>query len=62
MNEATFSDRARRVITRRRIRTGRYEGFLWAGLIVVVLSIQWPALKGFSCSSVFIQTRTTCGR
>ena len=35
------------MISRLRTWTARHERFLWAGLIVVVLSVQWPTLKGF---------------
>jgi len=46
MSDATPTDRARRVIAGLGEWGARHERFLWAGLIVVVVMIQWPMLKG----------------
>lgn len=47
MSDVTLTDRTRRVIAGLRGWSARRERFLWAGLIVVVVAIQWPMLKGF---------------
>lgn len=39
----TFTHRARSVLTRLR---ARHERALWGGLIVLVVAVQWPMLKG----------------
>ena len=39
-------NRGRRASTVLRAWTARYERFLWAALVVLVVSVQWPALKG----------------
>lgn len=44
--DATLTGRARRVIAGLRGWSARHEWFLWAGLIVVIVVIQWPMLKG----------------
>lgn len=47
MSDVTLTDRARRAIAGLRGWGARRERLLWAGLIVVVVAIQWPMLKGF---------------
>jgi protein disulfide-isomerase len=40
-------NRAGRASAAARIWIARHERFLWAALVVLVVSVQWPALKGF---------------
>lgn len=40
-------NRARRAGAVVRTWIARHERFLWAALVVVVVSVQWPAVKGF---------------
>ena len=47
MREAAFIRGARNVFTGLRRWSARHERFLWTGLIVVVVAVQWPMLKGF---------------
>lgn len=47
MSDSTFTDRAHGVITGLRRGSARHERLLWTGLIVVVVAVQWPMLKGF---------------
>lgn len=46
MREAAFIRGARNVFTGLRRWSARHERFLWTGLIVVVVAVQWPMLKG----------------
>lgn len=47
MREAAFILGARNVFTGLRRWSARHERFLWTGLIVVVVAVQWPMRKGF---------------
>lgn len=46
ISDAPLTGRARRAIAELRGWSARHERYLWAGLIVVVVVIQWPMLKG----------------
>lgn len=47
MNDLTVTNRARRAAAVLRAWMAGHERFLWAALVVLVVSVQWPALKGF---------------
>lgn len=45
--EARATSGARGCVARAGRTAARYERWLWAGLVLVVLTVQWPALKGY---------------
>ncbi len=47
MSDVTVMNRAGRASAALRIWIARHDRFLWAALAVLVVSVQWPALKGF---------------
>lgn len=47
MSDVTVMNRARRASAVLRAGMARHERLLWAALVVLVVSVQWPALKGF---------------
>ena len=47
MSDVTVMNRARRAGAVLGTRMARHERMLWAALVVLVVSVQWPALKGF---------------
>ena len=47
MSDVTVMNRARRAAAVLGTWMARHERVLWAALVVLVVSVQWPALKGF---------------
>ena len=67
MSDVTVMNRARRAGAVPRTWMARHEQFLWAALVVLVVSVQWPALKGLRAQEdrrlkMLVQTSFAGGR